>query len=134
MRDVIVDLLIAVIYGVIVVLLIRRIMEARGINYSVARVSNGRIFEFRLGLYAGKLRLIKAPSCVRPFFSRHVYGWDIVFPPKYTEKEMDEFLLKNDLPDDGNPSHTVDLKVYREVVIRRNCDLSCVAGKICKIC
>lgn len=134
MRDIVVDLLLAVTYGALVLLVARKIMESKGITYSVKKITNGRIFEFRLGLYAGKLRLIKAPWCVKPIFARHVYGWEIVFPTGYTDKEMDEFLLKNDLPDDGNPSHSVDLKVYREVMIHRNCGLSCVAGKICNLC
>lgn len=114
-------------------LILQRCMEARKIDCSVKELPNGREFRYRLGIYAGTVRITRKPSCVSPWFVRHVDGWEVVFPMAYSDQEVNEFLLKNDPPLAGNSSHACDVPVYREVVIHRNTALSCVAGQICTI-
>lgn len=133
MHDIIANFLVWVIYVLIAILLVQRRWEAKGMEYSVTKVPEGRVFSFALGIYAGKVRIVHRPSCVVPWFVRHVDGWEIVFPMAYSDEEVDAFLLCNDPPHSRNTPHSKDLEVYRQVMIYGNEELSCVAGRICKL-
>jgi len=133
MKDIAANLLVWVLYVLIVLMLLRRHWEAKGISYSLTKVPEGRVFSFTLGMYAGKVRIVRRPSCVVPWFARHVDGWEIVFPMAYSDEEVDAFLLRNDPPYSGKTPHSKDLEIYREVMIHGNDALSCVDGKLCKL-
>jgi len=113
-------------------LIFQRCMEAREMTYSVTAVPNGTVFKFSLGIYAGKVRITRKVSCVKPWFIRHVDGWEIIFPMAYGDDEINDFIMKNNPPLAGDRSHAKDLYVYREVMIKNNLALSCVNGRICK--
>lgn len=133
MYDLITNILVLVIYGAIGLLIKMRLMESKGITYSLAYVKGVCTFKFSLGVYAGEVRIVRKPSCVLPWFVRRVYGWDVIVPTTYSEEEVNSFLLDNNPPSSNNAPHSKDLEVYREVVIRGNNELSCVAGTICTI-
>lgn len=133
MYDLMVNIALVMIYALLFLLVVTRWMEAKNMDYSVTQIPSGRVFSFKLGVYAGTLRIVRRPGCVRPWFIKHVDGWEIVFPMAYSDDDVHLFLLKTDLPYDNKGSHSQDLAVYREVVIRGNDALACVGGKICSL-
>lgn len=133
MQDIIANLLVWMIYVLIGLMLLQRRWEAKGMEFSVTNIPGGRVFSFALGIYAGKVQIVRKPSCVVPWFVRHVDGWEIVFPMAYSDDEVDAFLLCNDPPYSRNTPHSKDLEVYREVMIHGNDCLSCVDGTLCKL-
>ncbi|MNM18520.1 hypothetical protein D3C81_288130 [compost metagenome] len=118
------------VYGIIVLLLLQRWMESLGIRYSFSEIPDGRKFQYSLGLYGGKIRLIRSVDCTVPSFIRRFDGWEIVFPQCYTDEQMDCYVMTHNPPPSKNTSHSKDLEVYREVVIRQNDKVLCVAGQI----
>lgn len=131
MYDIFMNLVLLLVYGIIFVLLAYRRLESKGMDYTFTKIQNGYAFEFLLGVYAGKVRVVKRPGCVLPWFIRHVDGWEIIFPMSYDDRQVEDFILQNNPPASKNTSHSKDLDIYREVVIKRNDRLHCVAGKLC---
>lgn len=128
--DPIANAVLVLLYVFIGIRLVQRFMEAKGMKYSVTEVPYGRVFCFSLGLYAGRIHVHRTLECHHPTFIRHVDGWEVQFPMRYTEDEMDCYLMYHNPPYAGNTSHSRDMDVYREVVIRKNDELSCVGGDI----
>lgn len=122
--------LLVAVYGCIALLMFQRATEIRGIRYSFSEIPDGRLFQYALGLYGGKIRLIRSVDCTIPTFIRRFDGWEIVFPQCYTDEQMDCYVMTHSPAPSKNTSHSKDLEVYREVVIRQNDEVSCVAGKI----
>lgn len=126
----------AILLGIIVtigLLILQRRMDAKTMDYSVTAVPNGWVFSYSLGVYAGKVRVTRRFGCVAPWFVRHIDGWEVIAPMHYSDDEINNFLLTHNPPLNGNYSHAKDVEIYREVMIRNNPSLVCVAGQICSL-
>jgi len=129
--DIAMNLIFLVVYATLGFVLFYRFLVSREMNYELVKVCSGYVFSFRLGIFAGKLRLKRQKNCPAPYFVKRLEGWDIIFPSFYTDGQINEFIMRNDPPGSRKASHSRDLDVYREVVIKRNEKLYCSAGKIC---
>lgn len=131
--DIVMNLILLVVYTTLGFILVYKRLRSKDMDYVLVKNMNGYIFDFVLGIYAGKIRLTRQPGCVVPRFVKHVDGWEIVFPTFYSDHQINRFIMENDPPCCKKASHAKDLEVYREVVINRNENLECVAGEICRL-
>ncbi len=130
MYNVIANAVLLTTYAVIVLLVVQRYLEAKGMRYSIKRIENGRIFSFSLGVYGGKIRILHSPDCTDPIFKRRYDGWEVTFPEHFTEEQMDHYIMHHEPFGEHNASHSKDFVVFREVMIRKNNEVSCVDGNI----
>lgn len=133
LQDIGLNLVLLVVVAILVLMLFYKYLVSRDMDYTLVKIRNGFVFNFKVGIFAGKLRLVRARGCAVPYFIKHVDGWEIIFPMFYTDKQINSFIMQNDPPVPKTASHSRDLEVYREVVIKRNENLVCKAGEICKL-
>lgn len=127
------NLICLVVYAALGLVLLYRYLASKDLDYTLVKITSGYVFNFKVGIFAGKLTLIRQRGCAVPHFVKHLDGWEIVFPVFYTDKQINSFIMRNDPPGSKTASHAKDLEVYREVVIKRNENLVCKAGTICKL-
>lgn len=132
-HNVVLNGLLFAVWLMVALLVFQRWLESKGMTYGFEDLENGRLFSFQLGIYRGKIRLVRCPECRMPQFRRRFDGWEITFPMPYTDEQMDCYLLHHSPPPSNNTSHSKDLDVYREVIIKQNEGLSCIDGKLCSI-
>lgn len=133
MYDVAMNFILLVVYAAVVLALIYRYLVSKDLDYELVKIRSGYVFSFKVGIFAGRLKLIRQRGCAVPHFIKHLDGWEIVFPVFYTDTQINSFIMKNNPPGSKTASHAKDLEVYREVVIKRNENLVCKAGQICKL-
>lgn len=133
LREIAMNLIFLAVYAALGLMLIYRYLVSKDLDYTLVKIRSGYVFSFKVGIFAGKLKLIRQRGCAVPHFVKHVDGWEIVFPLFYTDKQINSFIMHNDPPVSKTASHAKDLEVYREVVIKRNENLVCKAGEICKL-
>lgn len=133
LQDIGMNLVLLVVLAALVLVIFYKYLVSREMDYTLVKIRNGFVFKFKVGIFAGNLKLVRERGCVVPYFIKHIDGWEIIFPLFYTDKQINSFILKNDPPVPPTASHARDLEVYREVVIRRNENLVCKAGQICKL-
>jgi len=127
------NLILLAVYAALGLTLVYRYLISKDLDYVLVKVRSGYVFSFKVGIYAGKIKLIRQRGCAVPYFVKHLDGWEIIFPIFYTDKQINSFIMQNDPPVPKTASHAKDLEVYREVVINRNENLVCKAGQICKL-
>lgn len=127
------NLIFLAVYTALGLVLLYRYLVSKDMDYTLVKITSGYVFSFKVGIFAGKLKLIRQRGCAVPYFVKHVDGWEIIFPVFYTDKQINSFIMQNDPPVSKTASHAKDLEVYREVVINRNENLVCKAGQICKL-
>jgi len=104
--------------------------ERKPMKFSVDETPTGKVFSFSIGVYSGKIRLVRSADYQAPAFIRRFDGWEIRFPLCYSDEQMDFFVLTHNPDFSKNRSHSKDLDIYREVIIRQNSALACVGGAV----
>ena len=133
LQDIGMNFILLAVLALLVMVICYKYLVSREMDYTLVKISNGYVFNFKVGIFAGNLKLVRERGCVVPYFIKHIDGWEVVFPLFYTDKQINSFIMQNDPPVPKTASHARDLEVYREVVIRRNENLVCKAGQICKL-
>lgn len=133
LREIAMNLIFLAVYTALGLMLFYRYLVSKEMDYTLVKIRNGYVFSFKVGIFAGKLKLVRERGTAHPRFVKHVDGWEIVFPLFYTDKQINSFIMQNNPPGSKTASHAKDLEVYREVVIKRNENLVCKAGQICKL-
>lgn len=126
--DIAMNFALLIIYAVLIILIIQRVMESRAFSYLVERTSTGMVFSYKLGIYAGCVRITRDWNQERPAMLRKADGWEIVFPGWYTDQQVNSFIMSTDARSDKNKSHAKDLEIYRQVVLKNNYALTCIRG------
>lgn len=129
--DMAVNIALALIYGAIILLVIQRVMEHRQFTYRSFRTPTGMEFHYRLGIYAGIVTVTRQVSATKPTIVRKATGWEIVLPIWYTDKDLSIYVMTtHPRIVNGNRSHVNDLEVFRQVVLKNNDSLECIAGQL----
>lgn len=126
--DIGVNIALLIIYSVLIILIIQRVMESRGFTYLVERTSDGMVFKYKLGIYAGCVRITRDWKLEHPNLLRKADGWEIVFPGWYTDKQIYGYIMRTDPCPSKNKSHEKDLEIFRQVVLKNNHSLTCIRG------
>lgn len=129
MLDLILNFLVVFIWVTVIALFFIHQMERRGLRYDLEQLPEGIKFWYRLGVYAGTVKLVRVSELEEPVFDSSVLGWECKFPDHYTNKEMCEFLWMN-MPKDLEGSHSKDLLIFREVIKKGNTYLSSIFGQV----
>lgn len=129
--DMVINFILLLLYGVICLLVVQRIMEQRQFTYCVTRTPTGLRFEYALGIYAGVVLVTREVSAQNPTIARKALGWEITLPIWYTDRDLSVYVMTT-YPrlTNGNNSHANDLEVFRQVVIKNNDSLECIAGQL----
>jgi hypothetical protein len=131
MVDFIMNLAVGVVWLTIAGLLIIRRKERRGLRYGISLLDDGMEFWYRLGVYAGTVRMIRDVNVKVPQLDGHVLGWECKFPTCFTNKEMCQYICVNaPTAVDESAFHPTDLMIFNEVVNRNNNGLVSIYGQI----
>ena len=128
--NLVVNFAVVIIWVAVALLVVQRIMETREFKYLVEKTETGIIFTYRLGIYAGRVTLSRKWGVDYPRVSRKADGWEILFPPVYTDREITNYMKTLHPDDNKNKSHIKDLEIFRQVVIRNNHGLECIRGQV----
>lgn len=126
--DVAMNFTLLIIYAVLLILIVQRVMESRGFSYLVERTPTGMVFTYKLGIYAGCVRITRDWNLEYPNVLRKADGWEIVFPGWYSDKQVYGFIMITDPEPGKNRSHAKDLEIFRQVVLMNNYTLTCIRG------
>lgn len=127
----VVNLVLSCLYFVLILLVIQRLMEQRQFTYRVFRTPTGLKFEYKLGIYAGVVTVIRDITVLKPSVHRKADGWEIVLPIWYTDKDLSSYVMSKEIKiENGNRSHINDLEVFKQVVLCKNDSLECIGGKL----
>jgi len=130
MSELIMDLITVMIWLSVIVLLVVRKKERRGLLYGLTLTDDGLTFWYRLGIYAGTVTMVRDITVKEPQLSGNVVGWLCRFPVRYTNKEMCDYIrMYAPFCSDKTP-HSKDLWIFNEVVNRNNNALISVYGQI----
>lgn len=129
--DMVINFILLLLYGMICLLVVQRVMEHRQFTYRVNRTPTGLRFEYSLGIYAGVVLVTREVSAQNPTIARKALGWEITLPIWYTDQDLSLYVMTTypRLPN-GNNSHANDLEVFRQVVLKKNDSLVCIAGQL----
>lgn len=105
-----------------------RFMEARAFEYSMNYTSNGLVFEYRLGVYSGRVEMVRDPNSVVPTIKQVIGGWLFKFPTDYSAKEMCLFTKRHIKKGLEAASHSKDLLIFDQVVNKHNSSLVSING------
>ena len=107
-----------------------RYLEHKGLEYSVVRTPTGMYFKYKLGVYAGRIELIRDDTVTSPTLTQGVSGWECRFPGYFTLKEMCSFISSASGNINKKGSHSKDLLIFDEIVNRKNDALVSINGTI----
>lgn len=108
-----------------------RYLELKGFKYSVVKTPTGLAFEYKLGVYGGRIDLIRDETVVaEPQLSQGVRGWECKFPTSFTLKEMCLFMSSAAVSLRRKGSHSKDLLIFNEVINLKNDALISMNGNI----
>jgi len=130
MSELIMNLITVMIWLAVVVLLVVRRKERRGLLYGLTLTDDGMTFWYRLGIYAGTVTMIRDAMVKEPQLSGNVLGWLCRFPVSYTNKEMCGYIRAYAPHCSEDTPHSKDLWIFNEVVNRNNNALISVYGQI----
>lgn len=129
-----IDVLLNLVMGVVMIIaaacVIARFLELKGLGYTLQRTSTGMYFEYRLGIYAGRIDLIRDDTVTAPQLTQGVRGWECRFPVYFTVKEMCDFIRLSSSKDGKKGSHSKDLLIFNEIVNLKNDALVCMNGNV----
>lgn len=126
--DIAMNFALLIIYAVLGILIIQRVMESRAFSYLVERTPTGMVFSYKLGIYAGCIRITRDWDQEYPNILRKADGWEIVFPGWYTDQQVYRFIMRTDPCHSKNKSHAKDFEIFRQVVLKNNDALTCIRG------
>lgn len=130
LSDLVENILVAVIWAIVIVLLIIRHMEVMGLRFNLEQMDDGMEFSYRLGVYGGTVKLIRDLDAKEPQLTRKIFGWECRFPVKYSNIEMREYIRDYTPTDMEGHSHSKDLLIFNEIVNRKNYGLISIGGQI----
>ena len=107
-----------------------RYLELKGFKYSVVKTPTGLAFEYKLGVYGGRIDLIRDDTASEPQLSQGVRGWECRFPMSLTLKEMCGFISSAAVSLSRKGSHSKDLLIFNEVINLKNDALISMNGNI----
>lgn len=128
--NLVVNFAVVIIWVSVALLIIQRFMETREFKYLVEKTQTGIVFTYRLGIYAGKVSLSRRPGVDYPRVNRKADGWEVLFPPVYSDREITNYMKTLNPSEDKNKSHNQDLEIFRQVVLKNNHALECIRGKV----
>lgn len=128
--DIMLNLFLAGVMIIASALVIARFLELRGLGYKLQRTPTGMYFEYRLGIYAGRIDLIRDDTVSSPQLTQGVRGWECRFPVYFTVKEMCDFIRLASFKDAKKGSHSKDLLIFNEIVNLKNDALVCMNGNV----
>jgi len=105
-------------------------MESKVYHYAIEQEQDGFKFSYRLGVYAGTIKLIKGATIEKPELINHVFGWECRFPPEYSTNDMIDYLSHCVPYCETCRSHSKDLMIFNEVVNKNNTSLTSIFGMI----
>lgn len=124
------NLLLTVVWALAGLLLVCRLRESRGFWFSLEQVPEGLIFKYQLGVYAGRVSLIRDPETKDPHLAGHVFGWECKFPVEFTNRDMLQYIAFQLPVAQKHKSHSKDLLIFNEVVNNHNDALVSINGQI----
>lgn len=128
--DIAMNALATLIVLVAVASVVARVMELRGLGYTLTKTPNGLHFQYNLGIYAGVIDLIRDDTVTSPQITSGVRGWDCRFPVYFTVKEMCEFIRITVRNMANKGSHSKDLLIFNEIV---NCKNDALVSLNCNV-
>lgn len=126
--DIAMNFALLIIYAVLGILIVQRVMESRAFSYHVERTPTGMVFSYKLGIYAGCVRITRDWEIEYPSILRKADGWEIVFPGWYSDQQVYSFIMRTNPCPSKNKSHAKDLEIFRQVVLKNNYALTCIRG------
>lgn len=130
MPEPILNLLAAFIWLLALMLWTVRHMEIKGLRFKLSQIENGIEFHYKLGVYAGTVRLIRDPDATQPHVIDNVFGWEFRFPMTFTNREMLQYANDCRPHCHKGQSHSKDLIVFNEIVNNHNDGLVSINGNI----
>jgi len=129
MGELLMDAAAALIWVVAIILMKARVMEMRQLEYTLMRSTMGLYFHYRLGIYAGKVDLLRDMNVNTPQITQGVFGWECRFPVDYSVLQMCEYIRWH-VASLRNVSHSKDMLVFNEIVNHKNDALISINGHI----
>lgn len=110
---------------------VSRYLELKGFKYSVVKTPTGLVWEYKLGVYSGRIELIRDESVTtEPQLLQGVRGWECKFPVTFTLQEMCQFISSAAVSLRRKGSHSKDLLIFNEVMNLKNDALISMNGNI----
>lgn len=128
--DIWLNVVLAVVMLIAAACVVGRVLELRGLGYKLQRTPVGLDFEYRLGIYAGRISLIRDDTVSSPQLTQGVLGWECRFPVYFTVKEMCDFIRLSSLKGIKKGSHSKDLLIFNEIVNLKNDALISLNGNV----
>lgn len=130
MPDPILNTLTAFVWLVVILLWVVRQMEVKGLRFEFNQIDNGLEFRYKLGVYAGTVRLVRDPDATEPHVVPNVFGWEFRFPTSFSNSAMLDYANYCGPKCHKGQSHSKDLIVFNEVVNKHNDGLVSINGAI----
>lgn len=130
MPDPILNTLVTFVWLVALLLWVVRHMEVKGFRFEYNQIDNGLEFRYKLGVYAGTVRLVRDPDATEPHVVANVFGWEFRFPTSFTNREMLDYAHYCGPHCHKGQSHSKDLMIFNEVVNNHNDGLISINGNI----
>lgn len=130
MINIALNFIMCVIVFVMTFCMVCRWLELRGFKYSVVKTPLGLHFEYSLGVYGGRVDLIRDDTVTTPQLAQGVRGWECRFPVTFTLKEMCGFVSSASASMQRKGSHSKDLLIFNEVMNLKNDALVSLNGHI----
>lgn len=111
-------------------LVLVRLLERRTFKYDMAETEDGFSFKYTLGVYAGRVLMIRDSSLFAPRFTVGVNGWECRFPGHYTLRDMCDYLQEYCKSIKPGTSHCKDVPIFNQVINLKNDALISISGKI----
>lgn len=128
--DMMLSLMVLLVWGYVVFLICVRLMERKTFWYTLAQTDDGFSFKYTLGVYAGRVIMIRDPLMVYPKLTVGVNGWECRFPEHYSYLDMCDHLQEFCKSIDPRTSHSKDVPIFNQVVNLKNDALISISGKI----
>lgn len=111
-------------------LVIVRLLERRSFKYSMAKTDTGFAFKYTLGVYAGRVTMIRDPLVTTPRFIVGVNGWECRFPDDFNLRDMCDYLQDYAQYIKPGTSHCKDVPIFNQVINLKNDALISISGKL----
>jgi hypothetical protein len=121
---------VTIIWALVMLYLVIRFMESRAFEYSLRHTETGLVFEYRLGVYSGRITMVRDSNAVIPTIQQVMGGWKLKFPTDYSFKEMCLFAQGHIKRGMESASHSKDLLIFDEVVNKHNDALVSINGRV----
>lgn len=130
MREALLNSAVTGIWLLVFLYVVIRLMESRAFEYSMRHTNVGLVFEYRLGVYSGRIEMVRDSNEVIPNIRQVMGGWKCKFPTDYSFKEMCLFVQRHITQGLEAASHSKDLLIFDEVVNKHNDALVSINGGV----